>query len=62
MLPRDYILWNVLERAIDAGDAVVVAACREIIVASRKGFRAGVLNVPAMRAKWRMILEMNEDC
>jgi hypothetical protein len=33
------ITWTVLERAKDAGDAMVIAACRRIIAADRIGWR-----------------------
>jgi hypothetical protein len=34
-----HITWAVLEAAKDAGDEMVVAACRRIIVAERLGWR-----------------------
>jgi hypothetical protein len=34
-----HITWAVLEAAKDAGDEMVVAACRRIIVAERVGWR-----------------------
>lgn len=37
--PRMNITWTVLEAAKDAGDAMVVAACRRIITADRIGWR-----------------------
>ena len=39
MTPRMHITWAVLETAKDAGDEMVVAACRRIIVAERVGWR-----------------------
>jgi hypothetical protein len=39
MNPRMQITWNVLEAAKDAGDHVVLAACRRIILADRIGWR-----------------------
>ncbi len=39
MTPRMHITWAVLEAAKDAGDEMVVAACRRIIVAERVGWR-----------------------
>lgn len=39
MTPRMQITWTVLEAAKDAGDAMVIAACRRIIVADRLGWR-----------------------
>ena len=39
MTPRMQITWQVLEAAKDAGDEMVVAACRRIIVADRIGWR-----------------------
>jgi hypothetical protein len=37
--PRMRITWDVLEAAKDAGDEMVIAACRRIIVADRLGWR-----------------------
>lgn len=37
--PRMQITWEVLEAAKDAGDEMVVAACRRIITADRIGWR-----------------------
>jgi hypothetical protein len=37
--PRTRITWDVLEAAKDAGDEMVIAACRRIIVADRLGWR-----------------------
>jgi hypothetical protein len=39
MMPRMEITWAVLEAAKDAGDAMVIAACRRIINADRIGWR-----------------------
>lgn len=39
MNPRMQITWNVLEAAKDAGDEMVIADCRRIIVANRIGWR-----------------------
>jgi len=39
MTPRMQITWNVLEAAKDAGDEIVIAACRRIITADRIGWR-----------------------
>jgi hypothetical protein len=39
MPPRMRITWQVLEAAKDAGDEVVIAACRRIIAAERIGWR-----------------------
>ena len=39
MTPRMEITWTVLERAKDAGDAMVIAACRRIIAADRIDWR-----------------------
>jgi hypothetical protein len=39
MPPRMQITWSVLEAAKDAGDEMVVAACRRIIAADRIGWR-----------------------
>lgn len=37
--PRMQIVWQVLEAAKDAGDAMVVAACRRMITADTIGWR-----------------------
>jgi hypothetical protein len=37
--PRMRITWAVLEAAKDAGDEMVIAACRRIIAADRIGWR-----------------------
>ena len=37
--PRMRITWAVLEAAKDAGDEIVIAACRRIITADRLGWR-----------------------
>lgn len=37
--PRMTTVWAVLEAAKDANDAVVVAACRRLIVANRLGWK-----------------------
>ena len=37
--PRMRITWEVLKAAKDAGDEMVIAACRRIIVAHRLGWR-----------------------
>jgi hypothetical protein len=37
--PRMRITWAVLEAAKDAGDEMVIAACRRIIIADRLGWR-----------------------
>ena len=37
--PRMRITWAVLEAAKDAGDEMVIAACRRIITADRLGWR-----------------------
>jgi hypothetical protein len=39
MPPRVRITWQVLEAAQDAGDRMVIAACRRIIAADRIGWR-----------------------
>ena len=36
---RMQITWEVLEAAKDAGDEMVIAACRRVIEANRKGWR-----------------------
>lgn len=37
--PRMTTTWEVLEAAKDAGDQMVIAACRRIITANRIGWR-----------------------
>lgn len=37
--PRMRITWAILEAAKDAGDEVVIAACRRVIAADRVGWR-----------------------
>jgi len=37
--PRMSITWAVLEAAKDAGDEMVIAACRRVIAADRIGWR-----------------------
>lgn len=37
--PRMQITWEVLEAAKDAGDQMLIAACRRIIIADRIGWR-----------------------
>ena len=37
--PRMRITWALLEAAKDAGDEMVIAACRRIIAADRLGWR-----------------------
>ena len=39
MNPKMQIVWSVLEAAKDAGDELVVAACRRLIVANRLGWK-----------------------
>jgi hypothetical protein len=39
MPPRMRITWEMLERAKDAGDRMVIATCRRIIAADRIGWR-----------------------
>jgi hypothetical protein len=36
---RMRVVWDVLERAKDTGDEMVIAACRRIITADRLGWR-----------------------
>lgn len=38
MTPRMQITWAVLESAKDAGDEMVIAACRRIIIANTIGW------------------------
>jgi len=37
--PRMTITWEVLEAAKDAGDEMMIATCRRVIVANRLGWR-----------------------
>lgn len=39
MNPRMSITWKVLEAAKDANDETLIAACRRIIVADRRGWK-----------------------
>jgi hypothetical protein len=39
MTPRMRIVWDVLERAKDVGDELILAACRRLIEADRRGWR-----------------------
>lgn len=39
MTPRMAIAWEVLESAKDAGADVVIAACRRLIIADRRGWK-----------------------
>lgn len=39
MNPRMSITWKVLDAAKDAKDELVIAACRRIIVADRRGWK-----------------------
>ena len=38
-IPRMELIWNVLDGALDAGDNVVTAACRRLIIANRLGWK-----------------------
>lgn len=40
MSPKMRIVWEVLEAAKDAGDEMVIAACRRCIEANRRGWKA----------------------
>lgn len=57
MSPRMQITWNVLEAAKDAGDAMVIAACRRVIVADRLGWRKH-----GNAADYAMMLAFVEGC
>ncbi|OCC05136.1 hypothetical protein BA190_09475 [Labrys sp. WJW] len=37
--PRMRIVWQVLEAAKDAGETVVLAACRRLVEADRRGWK-----------------------
>ena len=39
MNPKMQIIWQVLEAAKDAGDEMVIAACRRLIIANRLGWK-----------------------
>lgn len=55
MTPRMHLVWAVLERAQDAQDASVIAACRRLIVANRKGWRTY-----ASPDDWRLVKSFSE--
>ena len=38
MTPKMQIVWTVLEAAKDAGDEMVIAACRRLIESNRRGW------------------------
>ena len=38
MSPKMQIVWQVLEAAKDAGDEMIIAACRRLIAANRRGW------------------------
>lgn len=52
MTPRMQIVWSVLEAAKDAGDEILIAACRRLIVANRLGWKRH-----ADPADYRLVLE-----
>jgi hypothetical protein len=52
MSPKMMIVWQVLEAAKDAGDQMVIAACRRLIVANRIGWKKH-----ANPADYRLVLE-----
>lgn len=56
MNPRRQIILTVLEAAKDAGDEMMTAACRRLIVAERGGFRRN-----ANPADWRMVQWMYSE-
>lgn len=55
MNPRMQITWSVLEAALDAGDEMVIAACRRIITANIIGWRKHGSPVD-----YRLVLEFYE--
>lgn len=55
MTPRMQIVWFTLEAAKDAGEAHVVATCRRLIEADRRGWRRH-----ANRDDYRLVLEVYE--
>ena len=50
--PKMSIVWSVLESAKDNSDAVIIAACRRLIVANRLGWKKH-----ADAADFRMVQE-----
>lgn len=52
LTPRMRIVWMVLEGAKDVGDEPVIAACRRLIEADRRGWRKH--HVPA---DYRLVLD-----
>lgn len=50
MTPRMQIVWDVLEGAKDAKDELVIAACRRLIEANRRGWRKH-----ASKADWQLV-------
>jgi hypothetical protein len=49
------IIWKALERAKDTQDEFIIAACRRLIVADRRGWRTH-----ANPKDYRLILEIAE--
>jgi hypothetical protein len=49
------IVWDVLERAKDAGDETVIAACRRLIEADRIGWKRH-RNI----VDWALVQSLNE--
>jgi hypothetical protein len=56
MTPRMTIVWEILERAKDAGDEFVIAACRRLIIADRIGWKRH-----ANKSDWTLIRAFAED-
>ena len=54
MTPRMQIIWDVLAAAHDVGDNMVVAACRRLIIATRRGWRAH-----SLAADYELVLDIN---
>jgi hypothetical protein len=40
MSPKMKLIWATLERAKDCGDMLVIASCRRLIIANRRGWKA----------------------
>lgn len=57
MTPRMHIIWDVLEAAKDNQDASVIAACRRLIEANRRGWRTH-----ANQADKDLVYEFADGC
>ena len=54
--PRMHIVWSVPEAAKDAGNEIVIAACRRLIEADRLGWRKHHRS-----ADWKLVLTLYES-